>query len=97
MSFLLLSVDHIIAIYDEVLEPSDLQAMAGDKSLEDALSRVDNRLKYGLIDDMYSLEASNAIAISQAECFNNGNKRRVFQVIYLILDLNGITVTWGKK
>ena len=61
-----------------MLEPSELQEMAGEKSLEDALSRVDNRLKYGLIDDMYSLEASNAIAISQPECFNNSNKRRVF-------------------
>ena len=49
MSFLLLSVDHIITIHDEVLEPSELQGMGGDKSLEGALSRVDNRLKYGLI------------------------------------------------
>jgi death on curing protein len=64
MSFLLLSFNHIIPIHDEVLEPSELQAMAGEKSIEDALSRVDNRLKYDLIDDMYLLEASNAIAIS---------------------------------
>ena len=55
MSFLLLPVDHIIAFLDEVLEPSEFQAMAGKKSLEDVLSRVDNRVKYGLIDDMYSL------------------------------------------
>ena len=33
MSFLLLSVDHIIAIHDEVLESSELQGLAGDKSL----------------------------------------------------------------
>ena len=58
MSFLLLSVDHIIAIHDEVLELHELQGMAGDKSLEGALSRVDNRLKYGLMDDIYSLAAS---------------------------------------
>jgi hypothetical protein len=50
MSFLLLSVDHIIAIHDEVLEPNELQGMAGDKSLEGALSRVENRLKYGLVE-----------------------------------------------
>ena len=94
MSFILLSVDHIIAIHDEVLEPSELQGMAGDKSLEGALSRVDNRLKYGLIDDIYSLAASYAAAISQAHCFNDGNKRTAFQVMDLILDLNGINVTW---
>ena len=94
MSFILLSVDHIIAIHDEVLEPSELQGMAGDKSLEGALSWVDNRLKYGLIDDIYSLAASYAAAISQAHCFNDGNKRTGFQVMDLILDLNGINVTW---
>ena len=99
MSFLLLSVDHIIAIHDEVLE---LHELHGDKSLEGALSRVDNRLKYGLIEDVYSLAASYAVAISQANCFNDGNKRTAFQVMDLILDLNGINLTWdveevGKK
>ena len=97
MSFILLSVDHIIAIHDEVLEPSELQGMAGDKSLEGALSWVDNRLKYGLIDDIYSLAASYAAAISQAHCFNDGNKRTAFQVMDLILDLNGINVIWDVE
>jgi death-on-curing protein len=94
MSFLLLSVDHIIAIHDEVLEFNEFQGMAGDKSLEGALSRVDNRLKYGLMDDIYSLAASYSAAISQTHCFNDGNKRTAFQVMDLILDLNGINVTW---
>ena len=97
MSFILLSVDHIIAIHDEVLEPSELQGIAGDKSLEGALSRVDNRLKYGLIDDIYSLAACYATAISQAHCFNDGNKRTAFQVMDLILDLNGINVIWDVE
>ena len=97
MSFLLLSVDHIIAIHDEVLEPNELQGMTGDKSLEGALSRVDNRLKYGLIDDIYSLAASYAVAISQAHCVNDGNKRTAFQVMGLILDLNGIHAVWDVE
>ena len=98
MSFLLLSVDHIIAIHDEVLEPNERQGMAGDKSLEGAsLSRVDNRLKYGLIEDIYSLAASYAVAISQAHCFNDGNKRTAFQVMDLILDLNGIHAVWDVE
>ena len=97
MSFLLLSVDHIIGIHDEVLELHELQGMAGDKSLEGALSRVDNRLKYGLIEDIYSLAASYATAISQAHCFNDGNKRTAFQVMDLILDLNGINAIWDVE
>ena len=97
MSFILLSVEHVIAIHDEVLELHELQGMAGDKSLEGALSRVGNRLKYGLIEDIYSLAASYATAISQAHCFNDGNKRTAFQVMDLILDLNGINAIWDVE
>ena len=97
MSFLLLSVDHIIAIHGEVLEPNELQGMAGDKSLEGALSKVDNRLNYGLIEDIYSLAACYATAVSQSHCFNDGNKRTAFQVMDLMLDLNGINVTWDVE
>ena len=97
MSFILLSVEHVIAIHDEVLEPNELQGMAGDKSLEGALSRVDNRLKYGLIEDIYSLAASYAAAISQAHCFNDGNKRTAFQVMDIILDLNGVNAIWDVE
>ena len=97
MSFLLLSVDHIIAIHGEVLEPNELQGMAGDKSLEGVLSRVENRLNYGLMEDIYSLAASYAVAVSQAHCFNDGNKRTAFQVMDIILDLNGINVTWDVE
>ena len=97
MSFLLLSVDHIIAIHDEVLEPNEFQGMAGGKSLEGALSRVENRLNYGLIEDIYSLAASYAAAVSQAHCFNDGNKPMAFQVMDLILDLNGINAIWDVE
>ena len=97
MSFILLSVDHIIAIHDEVLELNELQGMAGDKPLEGAFSRVENRLTYGLIDDIYSLAASYATAISQAHCFNDGNKRTAFQVLDIVLDLNGIHIVWDVE
>jgi len=97
MSFILLSVEHVIAIHDEVLELHELQGMAGDKSLEGALSRVGNRLKYGLIEDIYSLAASYATAISQAHCFNDGNKRTAFHVMDIILDLNGINAIWDVE
>ena len=97
MSFLLLSVDHIIAIHDEVLELNNFQGIGGDNSLEGALSKVDNRLNYGLIEDIYSLAASYAVAVSQAHCFNDGNKRTAFQVMDLILDLNGIHAVWDVE
>ena len=94
---MLLSVDHIIAIHDEVLELNNFQGIGGDNSLEGALSKVDNRLNYGLIEDIYSLAASYAVAVSQAHCFNDGNKRTAFQVMDLILDLNGIHAVWDVE
>ena len=56
-----------------------------------------NRLNYGLIEDIYSLAACYATAVSQAHCFNDGNKRTVFQVMELILDINGINVNWDLE
>jgi death-on-curing protein len=44
--------------------------------------------------NIYLLAASYAAAISQTHCFNDGNKRTAFQVMDLILDLNGINVIW---
>jgi len=43
--------------------------------------------------NIYLLAASYAAAISQAYCFDDANKRTAFQVMDLILDLNGINVT----
>ena len=37
------------------------------------------------------------MAVSQAHCFNDGDKRTVFQVMELILDLNGIHAVWDVE
>jgi death-on-curing protein len=37
------------------------------------------------------------VAVSQAHCFNDGNKRTAFQVMDLILDLNGIHAVWDVE
>ena len=37
------------------------------------------------------------MTVSQAHCFNDGNKRTPFQVMDLILDLNGIHVIWDVE
>ena len=97
MSFLLLSVSQVLVIHDAILAPNELQGMAGDKSLDGALARVENRLSYGLIDDVYALSAAYATAISQAHCFNDGNKRTSFQVLDIVLHLNGIQVDWNTE
>jgi|TARA_B110000238_G_scaffold194133_1_gene231529 prophage maintenance system killer protein len=37
------------------------------------------------------------VTVSQAHCFNDGNKRTPFQVMDLILYLNGIDVIWDGE
>ena len=97
MTFVLLSVEHVIAIHDHVLDDHELQGMAGGKFLDGALARVENRLNFGLIEDVFALGASYAAAISRAHCFNDGNKRTAFQVMDLVLDLSGVQITWNTE
>ena len=97
MTFVLLTVDDVIAVHDYVLSDHESQGLAGGKFLDGALGRVENRLTYGLITDVFDLGASYAAAISQAHCFNDGNKRTAFQVMDVVLDLNGVQMAWDTE
>ena len=94
MNWILLTPDLVEAIHDEVLNPGELPGQARDKSLEAALARVDNRIAYGMILDVFDLAAAYAIAVSRGHCFNDGNKRSAFRVMNAVLALNGIQFTW---
>ena len=95
MTYQLLSVELVEAIHDFVLNPGELSGRAMNKSLDGALGRVDNRLKYGLINDVFDLAAAYAVAISQGHCFNDGNKRTAHQAMDTCLDLNGVQINWS--
>ena len=92
-----LTVEIVVAIHDEVLNPGELPGRALDKSLEGALARVDNRLAYGLVGDIFDLAAAYAIAVAQGHCFNDGNKRTAFRTMNAALVLNGIATEWDTK
>jgi death-on-curing protein len=95
--FRLLSADLVDLIHDEVVNPGELAGRARDRSLEGALSRVDNRLAYGMISDAFTLAAFYAEAIAQGHCFNDGNKRTAHQSMDVCLDLNGIAIIWSVQ
>ena len=97
MTFVLLTIDDVVAIHDYVLDDHELQGRAAGKFLDGALGRVENRLDYGLITDVFDLGASYAAAISRAHCFNDGNKRTAFQMMDVVLDLNGVQMTWDTE
>ena len=92
MTFLLLSAQQIVDLHDGVLNPGELQGMAKDKSLDGALSRVENRLSYGMITDVFALATAYAMAVAQGHCFNDGNKRTAYRTLIVSLFLNGVTL-----
>jgi death on curing protein len=89
MSWRILTVDQVIALHDRVLNPGELPGLALDKSLDSALARVDNRIAYGMIGDVFDVAAATAAAISQGHCFNDANKRTAFRAMQMTLSLNG--------
>lgn len=91
MEYLLPSAEMVEDIHDIVLNPGELPGRARDKSLESALARVENRLAYGMIEDVYALAAAYAMAVAQGHCFNDANKRTAYRVMQVVLDWNGGT------
>lgn len=94
MSFRTLTAELVELIHDQVLNPGELAGRAGDKSLEGALARVENRLAYEMIADAHDLAAAYAVAIAQGHCFNDANKRTAHQAMDVCLDLNGVQINW---
>ncbi|MEM6305229.1 MAG: type II toxin-antitoxin system death-on-curing family toxin [Pseudomonadota bacterium] len=90
MTYILLSADEVEAIHEAVLNPGELQGFAGDKSLEGALGRVDNRFVYGMIEDIFDLAAAYAVAIATGHVFNDANKRTAHETMDICLVLNGV-------
>ena len=93
----LLSPELVEAIHDAILNPGELPGRARDKSLDAALARVDNRLAYGMVADVFDLAAAYAMAIARGHCFNDGNKRTAHQSMDLCLALNGIDIPWTTE
>lgn len=94
MSFRLLSEEQVEAIHDAVLNPGELPGRARDKSLAGALARVEHRLAYGMIEDVFDLAAMYAVAVATGHCFNDANKRTAFRTMNAALVLNGQRIAW---
>lgn len=97
MSLILISEADVTRIHDLVLNDGELAGMAKDKSLAGALSRIDFRLSYGLISDVYDLAASYAVVIATGHLFNDANKRTGYRVMEVCLLLNGVSLQWNME
>ena len=89
MNLITLGLDEVILIHDHVISPKEIQGLAQDKSLDGALSRIDYRLQYGVIEDVYDLAATYAVVIATGHTFNDANKRTAYHTMVTCLQLNG--------
>lgn len=94
MSFALLTEELVKHLHDSALNPGELPGRAQDKSRDSALARVENRLVYGMIEDVFTLAGACAEAIARGRCFNDGNKRTAFEAMNFCLYVNGVHIDW---
>jgi death-on-curing protein len=97
MTFILLNERVVDAIHDDVLNPGELTGRADDKSLDGTLARVQNRLAFGMIADVFELAATYALVISQGHCFNDSIKRTAFRSMQTCLFLNGVHLAYSAE
>ena len=95
MTYILLTSELVDALHASVLNSGELSGHALDKSLESALARVDNRLAYGMVSDVFDLAAAYGMAVARGHCFNDGNKRTAFRAMNAALVLNGVRIAWN--
>ncbi len=85
MEWQLFTVDEVIAIHDKAIAPHELQGLAVGKSLEGVLGRIEHRIQYGVIVDVFDLAATYAMALAQGHVFNDANKRTAYACMNLCL------------
>ena len=80
----------VIDIHDDVLESSPgLKGIAGNKSLESALNRIEFHQTYGKMTDLFEIAALLTEALAQGHVFLDGNKRTAFLSVITFLEYNG--------
>jgi death-on-curing protein len=85
----------VIEIHDLVIGRNELQGMAGNKSLDAVMARIENRMSFGLISDEYDLAACYACFLAVGHVFNEANKRTAFACMDICLSLNGVDLNYN--
>lgn len=80
----------VVTIHEEVINGGDLQGSAINKSIGAIIARIENRIAFGMIQDVYELAACYACYIAVGHGFNDANKRTAFATMDICLVLNGI-------
>lgn len=89
MEWELFTTAEVIALHDRAIAQNELPGLAVGKSLDGALGRIEHRIQYGVINDVFDLAATYAMAIAQGHVFNDGNKRTAYACMNLCLIKHG--------
>jgi len=92
-----LTAADVVVIHESVINSHELQGLASDKSVDAVVARIENRIVYGLIDDVFELAACYGIYIAVAHAFNDANKRTGFSAMDTVLALNGIELVYDAE
>ena len=84
----------MVEIHDLVIDPNELQGMDSDKSLDSLLARIENRMSFGMVGDVYDLAACYACFLAVGQVFNVANKRTAFACMDVSLSLNDVTLVY---
>lgn len=91
------SVDDVVLLHERSIFDYELQGIAGDKSLELVLARVENRMHFGMINDVYDLAACYAVCLATGHVFNDANKRTAYSALKICLDIHGVKMTFNTQ
>ena len=92
-----LSPADVVAIHELVIASSELQGMGKNKSIEAIVARIDNRITFGMIRDVFELAACYACYIAVGHAFHDANKRTAFAAMDICLTINGIELDYDAE
>ena len=81
------------AMHHELLtQHGGLPGVRDETALESALNRARDKWAYDATADLALLGAAYGYALAKNHCYNDGNKRIAFVVMYTFLGLNGLEI-----
>ncbi|MGA7816698.1 type II toxin-antitoxin system death-on-curing family toxin [Caballeronia sp.] len=89
----MIDAQQVIEIHDLILrqEPG-LAGGHGVGPLEGALARVESRMLYGQLSDVFDIAAMYAVALARGHVFNDANKRTALVTALTYLALQGYDI-----
>ncbi len=97
MEFKILNANDVRKIHNDVIHAYEIQGERQNASLDAVITRIVNRLYFGLITDIFDLSACYGVFIAIAHVFNDANKRTAFDCMDTVLVINDIELIYPAE